>query len=335
MAATAGLSSSALPETEPCEIDLRLVLDCATDGIYCVDGAGLTTLCTIAFLRMVGKERESDVVGKSLHEIVHHSHPDGSSYRKENCPIYRTARDGTPAHIDNEVFFRSDGTSFPVEYWVRSILRDGKLSGAVCTVADITERKRTAEQAELLLNEVHHRVKNIVGTIQAIATQTFRTAPQEERRAFSERIRSLANAYDLLVIQDWEGAIVSNLVSLTLAPFQEKAGDRFEVSGPAVSLNAAKSLLLVMALHELGTNAAKYGALSTDTGRVEIRWDHQRAEPQRLGVEWRETGGPPVQAPCRRGFGSILIEHGLQGEQGGARIEFAPSGVVCTLEIGL
>lgn len=321
-------SERALKESE---INLRLVLDSATDGIYCVDGDGLTTMCNVAFLKMIGLERESDAVGRSLHEIMHQ--PDGSRYRRENSPVYKSARDGTPAHADNEMLSRADGSSLPVEYWVNPIWRDGRLQGAVCTVIDITARKRAEEHAELVLNEMHHRVKNIVGTLQAIATQTFRTAPEEERRAFSARIQALANAYDLLVIQDWEDAIVSNLVSLTLAPFQEKVGERFTVGGPEASLNAAKSLLLVMALHELGTNAAKYGALSTDQGQVDIRW--HLTEAGRLTMEWRESGGPPVRAPSRRGFGSVLIERGLQGEQGKAQIEFAPSGVVCTLEIGL
>ena len=125
---------------------VRLLLDSAADGFYGVDREGVTTICNAAFLRMLGFDSEEDVIGKKLHAVVHHSHPDGSHYPKEECPIYRTAQTGQPAHIEDEVFFRQDGSSFPVEYWAYPIVRDGELRGAVTTFIDITERK-AAERA--------------------------------------------------------------------------------------------------------------------------------------------------------------------------------------------
>ena len=125
---------------------VRLLLDSAADGFYGVDRDGATTICNAAFLRMLGYKRQEEVIGKKLHDVIHHSHPDGSKYPKVDCPIYRTAQTGQPAHVDDEVFFRIDGSSFPVEYWAYPIMRDGELRGAVTTFIDITDRKE-AERA--------------------------------------------------------------------------------------------------------------------------------------------------------------------------------------------
>ena len=111
------------------EADLRLVLNSATDAIWCIDTDAVTTMCNAAFLRMLGIEREDDAIGKKLHDLIHHTRPDGSHYPEEECPICRTARGGDPAHVDNEFFVRFDGSRFPVEYWVSPILRDGQRQG--------------------------------------------------------------------------------------------------------------------------------------------------------------------------------------------------------------
>ena len=124
---------------------VRLLLDSAADGFYGVDREGATTFCNAAFLRLLGYEREEEVIGKKLHSVIHHSHPDGSHFAREDCPIYNTAQTGKSAHIDNEVFFRVDGTAFPVEYWSYPIMRDGELRGAVTTFIDITERRQAEE----------------------------------------------------------------------------------------------------------------------------------------------------------------------------------------------
>ena len=137
------------------EARLRLLLNSSGEGFYAVDREGATTLCNAAFLRMFGFVREEDALGRKLHDIIHHSHPDGRGYPAHECPIYRTAQTGDSAHVEDEVFFRLDGTSFPVEYWVHPIFRDGTLQGAVCTFIDITGRK----QAERALQESQARLR--------------------------------------------------------------------------------------------------------------------------------------------------------------------------------
>lgn len=137
------------------EAFVRLLLDSAADGFYGVDREGVTTHCNTAFLRMLGFDGEEEVIGRKLHDVIHHSHSDGSPYPKIECHIYQTAQTGQPAHIDDELFFRKDGTSFPVEYWAYPIVRDGELRGAVTTFIDITERR----QAQLALQKAKHQAE--------------------------------------------------------------------------------------------------------------------------------------------------------------------------------
>ncbi|HXI99912.1 MAG TPA: PAS domain S-box protein [Micropepsaceae bacterium] len=203
------------------------------------------------------------------------------------------------------------------------------------TVQDELAQRRRAEDAkELLLHEIQHRVKNTLGTVLAIAGQTFRRAPVEERNVFAARIQALAEAHALLTQNDGNRAELRDVVEHALAPFRETSRDRFHVSGPDTSLEAGKSLTLAMVLHELGTNAVKYGALSNDMGTIALDWEIRDGEhDQTLKLVWQEKGGPPVSPPEHKGFGSTLIERALDGNRGKAQLEYATSGVVCLLEI--
>jgi PAS domain S-box-containing protein len=134
---------------------LRLLIDCTEEGFYSVDRDGVTIMCNAAFLKMLGFEREEDAIGRKLHGVIHHSHPDGSHYHVGNCPIYQAAQYGKPAHVEDELFFRVDGTGFPVEYRARPVWRDGELAGAVCTFVDLTNRRRT--EKALQESEAHLR----------------------------------------------------------------------------------------------------------------------------------------------------------------------------------
>jgi two-component sensor histidine kinase/PAS domain-containing protein len=186
---------------------------------------------------------------------------------------------------------------------------------------DLTELKRAEELQRLLINELNHRVKNTLATVQSLVLQTLRGAADlaSARTAVSARIIALAEAHDLLTSRSWSGADVAEVVERAIAPF---AAGQFTVEGPSLDLPPKEALALSLALHELATNAAKYGALSRPEGRVELRW---RARDGELHLEWRESGGPPVAPPVRRGFGTRLLEDGLSQ----TRLDFAPGGVVC------
>lgn len=198
---------------------------------------------------------------------------------------------------------------------------------------EIAQRRRAEETQQLLLHEIQHRVKNTLGTVQAIASQTFRRAPVEEKSAFGARIQALAGAHDLLIRENWKCAALSEVVAHALAPFQDRGKQRIHTDGPDCELAANGALLLAMALHELGTNAVKYGALSTDAGSVFVTWQIVEKEDGKSSVvfRWREQDGPAVTAPTRKGFGSTLLGRALDAGDGHAEVDFSPSGVRCRM----
>jgi PAS domain S-box-containing protein len=197
---------------------------------------------------------------------------------------------------------------------------------------DLTERKQAEELQQLLVNELNHRVKNTLASVQSIAIQTLRDAVDlsSARTALNARIISLARAHDLLTDRSWSGADLADLVARAMTPF---AAGQIVLDGPSVEVSPKCALTLSLALHELATNAAKYGALSRPEGCVELRWN---ARDGQLTLDWRESGGPPVVAPSRRGFGSRLIQDGLVHDlDGQTQLEFGAGGVRCSIVAAL
>jgi two-component sensor histidine kinase len=206
----------------------------------------------------------------------------------------------------------------------------------VRVVQDITERKNAERRQKLLVDELNHRVKNTLATVQSLASQTSRSAPspKEFSRAFEGRLIALSKAHDQLTRHHWENAELRSLLSGSLAPYAA-ASDRVVLRGEDVVLRPRAVLTLAMAVHELTTNAAKYGSLSVPTGRVEIRWDVTDEDGRKhLRIEWIESGGPAVSVPKRRSFGSRLIEGSIAAELGGiAKLDYAPDGLRCEMLI--
>jgi PAS domain S-box-containing protein len=204
---------------------------------------------------------------------------------------------------------------------------------------DITETKHLEEHQRLLINELNHRVKNTLATVQSIASQTLRNAEtlDEAQAAFEARLFALSRAHDVLTRENWEGAGLRAIVAEAVAPYSNAREDRLHLNGPDVRLSPRMALALAMALQELATNAVKYGALSNDAGEIQISWGLDRTKaPPCLHLRWEESGGPAVQVPRRRGFGTRLIERSLALDlDGDVRIEFAPTGVVCTVDAPL
>jgi PAS domain S-box-containing protein len=185
----------------------------------------------------------------------------------------------------------------------------GKVAKYIGATLDITERKHREEQVQLLLREVNHRSKNMLTLVQAIARQTIAAGSEDFIERFGERIGALAANQDLLVKNDWKGVEVGELVCSQLAHFAGLLGTRIELKGPPLFITASAAQTIGMALHELATNAGKYGALSSSDGRVAVEWSLNRAETgtEMFAITWCESGGPPVAAPDRRGFGSAVI----------------------------
>ncbi|MET0528397.1 MAG: PAS domain S-box protein [Microvirga sp.] len=205
----------------------------------------------------------------------------------------------------------------------------GRIIGASKIARDITNHKQAERLQRLLVHELNHRVKNILATVQAIARQTFSSGQWDNtaRETFEARLLALSKAHDLLTRENWSGADLSQVVAEALAPYHR---DRFEIGGPDVRVIPRMALALTLALHELATNAAKYGALSVPTGRIAVLWQVRPGDPPHLIFRWQERGGPLVSPPTQKGFGSRLIERSLALELAGeVKITYDPAGVVC------
>jgi len=199
----------------------------------------------------------------------------------------------------------------------------------VGTLADITERKEREEKEYLLMREVNHRAKNMLSVVDSIAHQTAAKNPNDFVERFSERIQALSANQDLLVRNEWKGVEIEDLVHAQLAHFTDLIGSRIAVRGPKLHLNAASAQAIGLALHELATNAGKYGALSTDAGHVDIRW---LTDGNTLTMSWTELDGPLVSAPSRRGFGTIVMDSMAERSVGGTvDLDYASSGLTWRL----
>jgi PAS domain S-box-containing protein len=209
-------------------------------------------------------------------------------------------------------------------------------AGAACravvmvgTAADITERKRAEAHQLLLMRELNHRTKNLLSMVQSIANQTAASRPTDFVERFSQRIQALAASHDLLVHSDWLGVEIEELVRTQLAPFADLIGDRIMIGGPPLSVTPVAAQSIGMALHELATNAGKYGSLSDDHGSVTIDW---RIDDGEFSIGWSEYDGPRVKPPKRRGFGSIIISEVAQANvDGEVELTYESSGVIWRL----
>jgi two-component system, chemotaxis family, CheB/CheR fusion protein len=309
---------------------LAAVVEFSDDAIVSKDLDGVIISWNRGAERLFGYPAE-ETIGRPITMLIPHERLD------EEHEILGRIRRGE--HVDHyeTVRRRKDGSSVEISLTV-SPVRDaeGKIIGASKIARDVTERRRAQEQEKVLVRELQHRIKNTLATVGAIANQTFRNAPGE-CEAFRARMQALAGANDLLNNDNWQRAALIDLVGLALEPFRDKHRDRFLIDGPdGIFLDAQKSSLLAMALHELATNAVKYGALSNEKGRVRIAWEiPQDDAPKRCQLRWQESGGPAVNLPGQKGFGSLLIERALQNTLGQAQLDFDPRGLVCSIEISL
>lgn len=313
------------------EETLRLAIDAADVGTWDLTVETGELVWSERCYDMFGMPRGEPVSAETFFACIHPS--DGARARE----AMQRALDPT-IRADYATEFRVIGRDDRVERWLgvkgKVLFADGKAQRFVGAVVNVTDRKRSELHLRLLVNEMNHRVKNSLTTIQAIAAQSFNGSHPlpEAQEAFTNRIIALAEAHDLLTRENWEGADLHDITERMAALHGGAA--RFELSGPAVRLSPKTALSLSMALHELATNAIKYGALSTPAGHVRIAWDFAPGPgAERLDLTWTERDGPTVAPPAERGFGSRLIERGLAAElSGSAVIDFRPDGVVCRIQ---
>jgi PAS domain S-box-containing protein len=307
----------------------------AAIGIVELDADGRFIRVNEAICAIVGGTREELLTWR----LQGRTHPDDRDVDDE---LYRRQVAGDIGFYSIEKrFVRRDGRII----WIAvrsSTVRDdgGHFLYGVRVVQDITERKEAEERQKLLIDELNHRVKNTLATVQSLATQTARGthSPGEFRRAFEGRLIALSQAHDQLTRRHWKNADLRDIVEAATAPHLARSQDQMMIAGEPVTVTPRVALTLALGLHELTTNATKYGALSVPAGRVEVMWQIERRAPlpPALRIEWRERGGPAVVPPKQQGFGTRFVEGSVASElQGKAHIEYAPDGLVCTMEIPL
>jgi PAS domain S-box-containing protein len=304
---------------------LAAIVESSDDAIVSKNLDGIITSWNRGAQELFGYTAE-EAVGKPVAMLIPPDRID------EEPGILDRIRHGERVAYYETVRQRKDGSLVDVGLVVSPLRNpDGKVIGASKIARDITERKRAREQQRLMVEETKHRMRNTLATVQAIATRTLR-ASDEERRSFIARLAALARAHDLLTTENWNRAPLGDVIGRTLSPFRDRAFQRFVVEGPEnVWLSANHASLLTIALHELATNASKYGALSNQSGQVRLAWTFvKKDDATRLRVCWRESGGPPVKPPARSGFGSFLIERVLKSEGGEARLDYDRQGLVAT-----
>jgi two-component sensor histidine kinase len=194
------------------------------------------------------------------------------------------------------------------------------------------------ELQDVVIRELHHRVKNTLAIVSAITSQSLKSANslEEAAKTIGDRLQALGTAQDLLIRERWTGAGCRTLIENAVKAFQSKNLNQFDINGENIAISAGPAMSLSMVIHELCTNATKYGALSAADGRVSIEWTVSDDEPMRFILHWKESGGPPVREPSRKSFGSRLIEQALPGQlKGEARLKFDPDGLSCEVNVPL
>jgi len=242
---------------------------------------------------------------------------------------------------DAEIRYRhKDGSVFCASIFVNPVKgEDGDIVQHFVSLVDTTRHVRAREHAAMLIDELNHRVKNTLATVQSIITQALRNSadPAVVGQAIETRIAALSRSHDLLGREKWDGVGLRDLIGEALAPFSGAEGmaDRFVITGENIRLSPKAALALGIAFNELATNAAKYGALSNEAGAISINWKlDQRSDGKWLCLHWREKDGPTVTPPTRKGFGSRVIEQGLAHElDGTVHIDYVSSGLVCTIDV--
>jgi PAS domain S-box-containing protein len=315
-------AESALKESEA---RLAATYNHALVGIAEIDRGGRVLRANDQYLVITGYSLE-ELRTKTIFDITHPA--DIATDRELFDQQWSGKRQG---YTLEKRYIRRDGGVIWVEL-AASMVRseDGADVYGVRILRDITDRKSAEEQQRLLLHELNHRVKNTLTVVQGLAHQTFKggDVPPLLLRSFEGRLAALAAAHNLLMKQTWEATPISSAAEAALGPFQTAEG-RISFKGPGVLLTPSATVTLTLALHELATNAAKYGALSNDKGKVDIDWSIDR---EVLTICWCERRGPAVAKPGTKGFGTRLLERGVARDFGGTvNIEFRSTGLMCTI----
>jgi PAS domain S-box-containing protein len=299
------------------------VMSMSVDGVFRTWNPGAETLFGY---------RADEIIGKPIQTL----YPEGGQEEYES--VYLGLREGQRLRSD-VVRRHKDGRLIDVNINVSPMYGPGgRLSGFSSIVRDISERKEQEAHLRLVMRELSHRSKNLLAVIQAMARQTARSSSDldEFEKNYSQRLQALSASQDLIVHQNWHGAPLAELLRSILVPFVDDVETRIDLHGPSLNVTPTAAQNLALSIHELATNASKYGALSVPAGRVSLTWNHVRGDngDDRIRIAWVEKGGPPVKEPRRKGFGHIVIKKMIaQALDADVELVFAPDGVTWTLHM--
>ncbi|HXN44141.1 MAG TPA: HWE histidine kinase domain-containing protein [Xanthobacteraceae bacterium] len=309
----------------------RELLEALPAAVYTTDAAGRITFYNQTALELWGCRPE---LGKSEWCGSWRLYwPDGRPMQHDECPMAVALKENRAVRGGEAIAERPDGTRVPFMA-CPTPLRDGSgvLVGAVNMLVDITHRKQSEERVMMLAGEVVHRANNLLAVVQATVRLTEAETVEGLKEAIHGRIQALGHAHALLALSRWSGAELEQLVEDELAPYRCGQQPRARISGPKLVLDPKAAQSMAMALHELTTNAAKYGALSTPAGEVRIEWRH--GPHGRLAFRWAEAGGPAVKPPRRKGFGTSVIVGMIRDQlDGEVRFEWGKEGLVCEIDL--
>lgn len=314
---------------ERANAELASIVASSIDGILGVDLGGNVTSWNIGAERLFGVAADQ-IIGRPLAEaLLGMTADDREAYRQH-------LTDGN-AHEFETRQTRADGQAIDISVTSAPMRApDGAIIGASLIVRDVSQQKQREDHVRFLMRELTHRSKNLLAVIQAMARQSLTRDinPGEFVRRFTERLAGLAGSHDLLSRVDWKGASLMELIRSQLNHYMDLFGTRILLDGIDIAIRPEAAQNIGIALHELSTNAAKYGALSNEDGRVTIGWSVEQRKDRMLTLTWRETGGPPVVPPTRKGFGHVVMDRIAGRALGGqSAISFEPAGVVWTLDV--
>lgn len=314
------------------EVRFRELLDALPAAIYTTDAAGRITFYNKAAESLAGRAPTLGSDEWCVSWRLFRS--DGTPLPHDECPMAVALREKRPIRDGEAVLERPDGTRVPfIPFPTPLHDEQGRVVGAVNMLVDISERKEAEWRQKILVDELNHRVKNTLAAVQALANHSFRSSgmPAEARHLFEARLLALSQVHDQLAQAEWQSAELRSLLQGLVWPYAEEG--RLSLNGGPVRLSPKVAVTLTMVVHELATNAAKYGSLSGPDGKLSVSWD---VSVDRLRLDWEETDGPPARPPVVVGFGTKLMERGIVKELGGwARVHFEPQGFRCHIEVPL
>ena len=307
---------------------LDAILDNTTMAVFLMDERQHCVFMNKAAEKLTGYTI-AETAGRPLHDVIHHSYPDGSPFPLSECAIDRALPERSGMQGE-EVFVHKDGSFYPVAFTASPFRDHAGGLGTIIEVRDISEEKRNKDARDLLMREVDHRARNVLAIVHSLVALTRADDVESYKDIVAGRINALSRAQTSLANRSWEGGRLADVVSEELGALCPR--DQVHISGPEIALTPEQVQPISLLLHELATNANKYGAFARDGGRLSVTWTLHRRQ---VTLEWRESGGPPVAEPTREGFGSTLKNRVVRQINGSIIRRWEPTGLIAEVTFPL